>query len=79
MGQGRTRHDKRQNADIVAQGRVEMLLGIFPVGQGDNGVGMGMIDKPVGQKGMHQGFDGRVGRGGVQEMGAELVDHLLVA
>ena len=78
LGQGKARHDEGQDTDLRPQGLTQQGLAVDQVGEGDDGVGVGVVDKGMRQEGMHQGLDGGVGRGGAPQVGAELIDHLLV-
>ena len=78
LGQRETGDGVGHIGDTVAIDFLHQRLVVGLVGQRQHGGGMDMVDEFVRQEGVQQGFDRRVRRGGIQQIDALEVDHVLV-
>ena len=69
-------HDVRHDHDVVAQRLAHEVVTVLLIGQGEDGVGVGVVDELRRQEGVEQRLDRRVGRRRVEQMAAKLVHHL---
>ncbi len=79
FGQLESGHDIGHPGHFVAVDFLADRLHLGLVGEHQDGIGVGMVDELVRQKGVQQGFDRGVGRRCVEQVDALLVDHRLVA
>ncbi len=78
LGETEARHDVGHDAHaaVIKFGGPGLAVGL--VDQAQHGGGMGVIDEALGNEGMQQRFDRRVGRHRVEQIGALRPHHLLV-
>ena len=78
FGERETGHDIGHDRQPVAEDLADRGFRLGQVGEREEGGGMGVVDKGVGQEGVQQGFHRRVRGAGIDEVGALHVDHVLV-
>ncbi len=71
-------HDKRDQRHFITENRFHHRLGLRQIGQGEHGGGVGVIDINMRQIGMQQGFNRGVRRGGIEQIAALDIDHILI-
>ncbi len=77
-GQIEARHHIGHDHHLVAIDLADSLRSALGVGDGDDGVGMGVVDVFVRQGGVEYGFHRGGGRRGPGHVGLQLVDHFRV-
>lgn len=77
-GQGEPGMGVREDRNAFAQGGAQMLFPLRLVRERQDGIGVGVVDEFTRDENVDEGLDGRRGRPGVEAMGAEGVDHVLV-
>ena len=75
LGQGEARTHVGHQADAPAEDAGAHRGAVGLVGKRQDGVGMGMIDEPVGQEGVQQGLERGSGCCAVHAGGTQCVDH----
>ena len=74
----KTGHDVRYVSHAIAKHLLRNIQAVRCVGNRDNRIGMGVVNKLGWQKSMQQRFDGWIGRARVQQVDALRIDHFLV-
>jgi hypothetical protein len=71
-------HDEGQHRDAIAERVTRARAAVGLVGDRDDRVGVRVIDEAMRQERVEERLDARVRRARVEQMGSELIDHLLV-
>jgi hypothetical protein len=78
-GEGEARHDVGHEPHAPPVDRAAYLRAVWLVGEGEHRGRMRVVDVFMRQEGVQQRLDRRVGRAGVDEVGALEIHHVLVA
>ena len=78
LGEGEARHHVRHPDERRAEDLAADALAVGLVGEGEDGVGVGVVDEARGEERVEERLDARRGGARVEQVRAELVDHVLV-
>ena len=78
LGQVETGHDVRHNAEPVTEDFAATLNGVRQIGQNKECCRVGVVNKPMGQIGMKQGFNRGVRCRAVEKVVPLNIDHVFI-